>query len=77
MGRSPVQPPEAIFGRRLRQWRQSRRQSLRETSAGAGFSIAYLSDLENGKRGISLGNAVKIAAYTGRRLDWFLKEDAS
>lgn len=77
MSKPSVQPPEANFGHRLRQWRNSRNHSLREFCGGVGLSIAYVCDLENGKRGISLSNALKIAAYTGRKLDWFLKEDAN
>lgn len=73
MGKSSRQLPERIFGQNFRRWRNQNGVILREVSAKTGFSIAYLSDLENGKRGISLSNAVKLAAFAGHSIGNFLR----
>jgi transcriptional regulator with XRE-family HTH domain len=37
----------------------------RALAADAGLSVSFLSDVENGKRSVSLANAVKIAGALG------------
>lgn len=73
MGKSRRQLPEAVFGKNFRRWRNRNSITLREVTEKTGFSMAYLSDLENGKRGISLGNAVKLAKFAGHSIGNFLR----
>lgn len=61
-------PVERAFGRRVREKRQKLGWTLRELSDKCGLTIAFLSDLENGKRGVGLGNAVHLSSVLGVRV---------
>lgn len=65
-------PVEKRFGKRLRECRHNQGWSLRVLSKKCGLTIAFLSDIENGKRGIGLGNAVKLANVFGYGISEFL-----
>ena len=67
-------PIEVRFGQRLREWRLRNKITIRELSVGVQLSVGWLCDLENGKQGVGLANALKIARYTGHRLAWFVQE---
>ena len=51
----------AGLGRRLRAVRQSKRLSLKEAAQRAGLSISFLSTVERGQSGISVGSLVQLA----------------
>lgn len=48
-------------GERLRQYRQARKLTQEELAAKAGFSRSYYTEIETGKRNISLLNLYKLA----------------
>lgn len=55
MGRVATPTKFAIaVGRKAREVRMSQNMTLREAADKAGISCGYLSDLENGKRGVSV-----------------------
>ena len=65
----PPQEPEptgsavdsAALGRRLRAVRQSKRLSLKQAAERSGLSISFLSTVERGQSGISVGSLVQLA----------------
>lgn len=63
-----AKPVEKAFGRRVREKRRKLGWSLRDLSEKSGLTIAFLSDLENCKRGVGLGNAVELSAVLGVRV---------
>lgn len=60
------------FGKFLRKRRKELNYTQRDLSEFTGFSISYLSDLENGKQTTELGKAIYIANILG--IDIFLQE---
>jgi DNA-binding transcriptional MerR regulator/quercetin dioxygenase-like cupin family protein len=59
--RSAPSVDNADLGRRLRAVRQSKRLSLKEAAQRAGLSISFLSTVERGQSGISVGRLVQLA----------------
>lgn len=55
-----ARPVERAFGRRVRERRKALGWTLDELVENCGLTKAFLSDIENGKRGIGLGNAVEL-----------------
>lgn len=53
------------FGQRIKAVRASKGLSQKKLSEDAGISVGFLSDVENGKRSVSLINAVNIAHALG------------
>lgn len=60
------------FGKFLRKRRKELNYTQRDLSEFTGFSISYLSDLENGKQTTELGKAIYIANLLS--IDIFLQE---
>lgn len=60
------------FGKALRQRRKELKYTQKDLSEFTGFSISYLSDLENGKQTTELGKAIYIANLLG--IDILLQE---
>jgi transcriptional regulator with XRE-family HTH domain len=56
-----VQPEGAVFGKRLREVREKRGESLRSLAERAGMSYAYISDMERGVRVPSLTTIIRLA----------------
>lgn len=59
----PVKPPyfSTAFGERVRHVRTRQGILQRELAVSAELSVSFLSDVENGKRQVSLVNALKLA----------------
>ena len=60
------------FGKAIRKRRKELNYTQRDLSEFTGFSISYLSDLENGKQTTELGKAIYIANLLG--IDILLQE---
>ena len=60
------------FGKAIRKRRKELNYTQRDLSEFTGFSISYLSDLENGKQTTELGKAIYIANLLG--IDVLLQE---
>ena len=60
------------FGKAIRKRRKELGYSQKEVSEFTGFSISYLSDLENGKQTTELGKAIYIANLLG--IDLLMEE---
>ena len=60
------------FGKVLKKRRKELKYTQRDLSEFTGFSISYLSDLENGKQTTELGKAIYIANLLG--IDIILQE---
>ena len=58
-----------LLGDRIRQRRKELGWSLRELGKQANLTISFLSDLENGKRGIGADNLMAISRAIGMPLD--------
>lgn len=57
-----------IIGHKLKMFRQKKELSLQEAAEKAGISAPFLSMVENGRSGISLGNLQKLLDVYGHRL---------
>ena len=68
-----IQSP-ADVGRAIRAARKKQKLTLMQCAVANGVSIRFLSELERGKPGASIGAALKIARSVGLRL---VVEDAS
>lgn len=65
------------IGEKLKELRQSRKLSIRKVSEETGFSISFLSKLENGKSSITIRNLIKLTNFYGVTLaDIFSDETA-
>jgi transcriptional regulator with XRE-family HTH domain len=53
------------IGEKLRELRKGRKLSIRKVSEGTGFSISFLSKLENGKSSITIKNLIKLLDFYG------------
>jgi transcriptional regulator with XRE-family HTH domain len=53
------------LGRRIREIRQARRQSLSEVAAGADLTVSFLSRLERGLTGVTVEKLRRLAVYWG------------
>lgn len=53
------------FGDRIKAVRRIKALSQKDLAADAGISVSFLSEVENGKRSVSLINAVNIAYALG------------
>lgn len=53
------------IGRKLKELRQSRKLSIRKVSEASGFSVSFLSKLENGKSSITIKNLIKLLNFYG------------
>lgn len=62
-------------GRRIRCRREDLGLLQAQLARRAGLSVGFLSDVENGRRGISVENLVAIADVLGRRIDWFVRPE--
>ena len=57
------------FGLALKQRRKEMNYTQREISDLTGFSISFISDLENGKSTAEIGNAIYLANVLGLDID--------
>jgi transcriptional regulator with XRE-family HTH domain len=62
------------FGGRVRNHRKWMRWTQRELCERAGLSVGFLSDVENGKRSVSLINAVNLAHALGVDLSKLIRD---
>ena len=53
------------IGEKLKELRKSRKLSIRKVSEASGFSISFLSKLENGKSSITIKNLIKLLNFYG------------
>jgi transcriptional regulator with XRE-family HTH domain len=53
------------IGEKLRELRKSKGLSIRKVSEDTGFSVSFLSKLENGKSSITIKNLLKLLGYYG------------
>jgi transcriptional regulator with XRE-family HTH domain len=60
-------------GQRIRELRERRGFTLDDLVASSGVSKGFLSEVENGKRGLSAENVLKIATALGASLDYLLR----
>ena len=60
-------------GQRIREIRERRGFTLDDLAAGSGVSKGFLSEVENGKRGLSAENVLKIATALGASVDYLLR----
>src|SRR5690349_17421282 len=65
-----------ILGRRLREARDRSRLSTRDVAARAGVSAGFISQLENGKCGVSVGALKRISAAVGISVADLLSDEA-
>lgn len=65
----------ASFGRALRERRKSLGYTQAFLSEVSGFSVSFISDLENGKETVELGRAIRLANLLG--LDFSLEARGS
>jgi transcriptional regulator with XRE-family HTH domain len=64
-------------GGKLKELRKSRKLSMRKVSETTGFSISFLSKLENGKSSITIKNLIKLLDFYGVTLaDIFAESSA-
>jgi transcriptional regulator with XRE-family HTH domain len=66
----------AMLGNRLRQARERARLSTRDVAARAGVSAGFISQLENGKCGVSVGVLKRISAAVGVSVADLLADEA-
>ncbi len=86
MGPVPYQPATAatvpdstartVLGHRLREARDRSRLSTRDVAARAGVSAGFISQLENGKCGVSVGVLKRISAAVGISVADLLSDEA-
>ena len=70
-----MRPDIAVrFGHAVRKLRQERKISQEELAERCGLHRTYISDIELGKRNVSLENIERIAAALERSLSDFFKE---
>ena len=62
-----------IIGSRIRLRRKAIGMTLAELGKKAHFSVGFLSDLENGKRGVSAENLLSIAKSLNVTPNWFFR----
>jgi transcriptional regulator with XRE-family HTH domain len=60
-------------GRRIRELRERRGLTLDDLVDRSGVSKGFLSEVENGKRGLSAENVLKIATALGASVDYLLR----
>jgi transcriptional regulator with XRE-family HTH domain len=65
------------LGMRLTELRESRDLTQKQLAEKAGFSVAFLSDVENGKRNLSSGKLLRLADELGASLDYLLRGEHS
>lgn len=65
----------ATVGARIRQRREDLGLSQARLAREAGLSVSFLSDVENGKRGMGVESLLAVAKVLGRKLDWFVKDE--
>jgi len=65
-----------MLGKRLREARERARLSTRDVAARAGVSAGFISQLENGKCGVSVGVLKRISAAVGISAADLLADDA-
>ena len=71
-----MRPDIAVrFGQAVRKLRQAQKISQEELAERCGLHRTYISDIELGKRNVSLGNIERIAAALERPL-WALFKEA-
>jgi transcriptional regulator with XRE-family HTH domain len=66
----------AMLGNRLRAARERARMSTRDAAARAGVSAGFISQLENGKCGVSIGVLKRISAAVGISVADLLSDEA-
>jgi transcriptional regulator with XRE-family HTH domain len=66
----------AMLGTRLRAARERARMSTRDAAARAGVSAGFISQLENGKCGVSIGVLKRISAAVGISVADLLSDEA-
>lgn len=71
-----AQPGHREIGGRLRSARESLRLSTRDVAARAGVSAGFISQLENGKTGVSISVLKRIAVSLGVSVAEILAEEA-
>ena len=70
-----MRPDIAVrFGQAVRKLRQERKISQEELAERCGLHRTYISDIELGKRNVSLENIERIAAALNQSLSDFFKE---
>ena len=70
-----MKPDIAVrFGQAVRKLRQAQKISQEELAERCGLHRTYISDIELGKRNVSLENIERIAAALERSLSDFFKE---
>ena len=62
------------FGRAVRKLRQAQKMSQEELAERCGLHRTYISDIELGKRNVSLENIGRLAAALNRPLPDFFKD---
>ena len=70
-----MKPDIAVrFGQAVRKLRQAQKISQEELAERCGLHRTYISDIELGKRNVSLENIERIAAALNRSMSDFFKE---
>lgn len=64
-----------IAAQRLRQKRKSYDMMIKELSEDSGIAIKTISDIENGRRGMSVESAIRLAKALAVRPEWLLALD--
>ncbi len=72
----PDSTARTTLGRRLREARDRSRLSTRDVAARAGVSAGFISQLENGKCGVSVGVLKRISAAVGISVADLLSDEA-
>jgi transcriptional regulator with XRE-family HTH domain len=61
------------LGKRLMELREERGLTQRQLAEKAGLSVAFLSEVENGKRNLSSGKLLRLADELGASLDYLMR----
>jgi transcriptional regulator with XRE-family HTH domain len=74
MGRAKRDRPGAVeFGKRIRFWREKREWSQMKFAELSGFHFTYISDVENGKRNVTLETILRLSKTLGVGPDLLVK----
>jgi transcriptional regulator with XRE-family HTH domain len=65
------------LGKRLTELREERGWTQKQLAEKAGLSVAFLSEIENGKRNLSSGKLLHLADELGASLDYLMRGEQS
>jgi transcriptional regulator with XRE-family HTH domain len=73
MSQEPTEDAAPELGKRITELRERRGWTQKQLAEKAGFSVAFLSEIENGKRNVSSAKLLRIADELGASLDYLMR----